>query len=876
MNNKCDICIRIYTSLIVRDILKFIILFIFLYWGQVAGGKNVFQDGLSFNSYEVEKEERTSLNLTPEAPFSFPEGFILEFNVSFRQVLQNFGYIFRIIGENSEYIDLLLSRTRNSYVLEPQITAIYRSGQILCNPTFEELETDFDRWINVKLILESRKGKLKLIIDGKEFEKTEEYFKNLKNVRIVFGKNNLLSYETSDVPTMSVKDVYIKKLNDDPVYYWKLSQHTNDGVYDELKKRFASCISPKWIRDSHAFWQKNTSFTTGVYPQIAFDRKNNQIGIADEGHFYVYDLNSRNLRTNANRSGSLLSYKANQMIYNSLNDAPFTYDFKGDILLYDTLARTWKNNTVDEIDNPHYWHHNRYFSPADSTLYTFGGYGFHIYKNDIHKYRLTSNTWETGKYEGDTPPPRYLAGLGVLNPKTLLLFGGYGSEKGNQELSPRNYYDLYTFDIETSSTQKKWELNPEKHNFVVVNSLVVDTLNGDFYALCYPHQKFNTALHLYRFRVEEPSYEMLADSIPYLFSDIYSYADLYLSNDNSRLIAVTSYTDERNSKATINIYTLSFPPLNKTDLYQEQPEASSSMLYIIVLLILAGLGLLIWKKARNKKQTEPGPPVPENRGIENKPPAHDAVLGIKPLHGNPHKQSILLFGGFQVIDKEANNITSEFTPTLKQLFLLILLYTLKNGKGISSVKLREILWYDKSSESAKNNRGVSLSKLRAIFEKIGRISISNVNSYWIAEFNEDIYCDYYEALILMNRLAKQPEHKDINRLVSIVSAGELLPNVEAEWVDSFKSDFSNNLIDLLLNLVAHSAGYNLSPSMMINIADAIFAHDSLNEDALKLKCTLLVEMGKNGLAQKSYLSFIKEYQSLFGVDFKLSFEQVVS
>ena len=808
--------------------------------------------------------------------FSFPDGFIMEFDVSFKQILQTFGYVFRIIGENNEYIDFMLSRTRNSRVLEPQLATVYKSGQKLWSPTFEELGTDFDQWIKVKLLLDPSKGVLKLFINGKEFEQAEDYFKNLKDIRVVFGKNDILSYETNDVPTMSIRDIFIKNIDDTPVYYWKLSQHTTNGVFDELKGRFASCMSPRWILDSHTYWQKAVSFTTDVHPQIAFNRKEDQVAIADIKHFYLYDLQDQVLKKDALRYGVPQGHKSNQMVYNSRSDMYVTYDFVGDIARYDTVTRTW-NNTVVDFDNPHYWHHNRFYSPVNNTLYTFGGYGFHLYKNDIHKYHFDSSTWEVGAYKGDTITPRYLAGLGALDEKTLLLFGGYGSERGNQELSPRNYYELYTFDLETSLTQKKWELNPEKHNFVVVNSLVVDTLNNCFYALCFPHQKFNTSLQLYRFSIDEPTYEIMADSIPYPFSDIYSYADLFLSNDESKLIAVTSYTDERNSKSAVNIYTLSFPPLNKVDLYQVRSGASFPWVYVLVAaILLGGLLLLIWRRGKNKKLTEATPVPAERKPVENVQTESDPILGIKPLHDKRSKQSILLFGGFQVIDKESNNITGEFTPTLKQLFLLILLYTLKDGKGISSVKLREILWFDKTNESAKNNRGVSLSKLRAIFDKIGKISITSANSYWTVEFDEDIYCDYYEALILMNRLVKQPEDKDINRLISIVSAGELLPNVETEWIDTFKSDFSNRLIDLLLNLISRSSELNLSPSMMISIADAVFAHDSLNEDALKIKASLLVEMGKNGLAQKVYTAFAKEYQSLFGVDFKYTFEQIIS
>jgi hypothetical protein len=95
-----------------------------------------------------------------------------------------------------------------------------------------------------------------------------------------------------------------------------------------------------------------------------------------------------------------------------------------------------------------------------------------------------------------------------------------------------------------------------------------------------------------------------------------------------------------------------------------------------------------------------------------------------------------------------------------------------------------------------------------------------------------------------------------------------------EWLDSFKAEFSNNLIDLLLDIYRQS-GIRKSPQLSILLADVIFIHDSLNEDALSIKCRHLAERGKYGLAQKAYATFAKEYKLLLNTDFVLSLEQVM-
>ena len=53
----------------------------------------------------------------------------------------------------------------------------------------------------------------------------------------------------------------------------------------------------------------------------------------------------------------------------------------------------------------------------------------------------------------------------------------------------------------------------------------------------------------------------------------------------------------------------------------------------------------------------------------------------------PEANYIQLFGDFKVLDKEGNEITSLFTPKLKQLFLIILLYSQRNKNGISTKEL---------------------------------------------------------------------------------------------------------------------------------------------------------------------------------------------
>lgn len=76
-----------------------------------------------------------------------------------------------------------------------------------------------------------------------------------------------------------------------------------------------------------------------------------------------------------------------------------------------------------------------------------------------------------------------------------------------------------------------------------------------------------------------------------------------------------------------------------------------------------------------------------------------------------------MLNGFQVINRDLKDITGKFTPIMRQLLSVIILYSNQNNKGISNIKLKELLWYDKSEESFSNNRSVNIRKIRLCWKR---------------------------------------------------------------------------------------------------------------------------------------------------------------
>ena len=831
--------------------------------------------GLDFYSFEVVQEKRTGLDLTPAKPFSFPDGFSLSFDVRFQSdYIHSYGYVFRIIGQNEQHVDFLLNEAS---------LVVTHMGKTITNFSFEENGLEYDAYFPFEIQFDVKNNFLNISLKGKRVTAKNVSMQDFKKVNIIFGKCSYPRFQASDIPKMSVKNIRVNNDKNFPVYFWPLSKHAKNGVYDELKEKFANVDNPQWILDNHAIWKSRVSFNTNLNPQICYNTDENSVSVVDRNSFYSYDKSSRLLKDDNINKGLSGNYYTNQIVYNSQTNSYYSYFEVGDVVVAANNLSVKDLESINrERETAFYWHHNKFISPYDGCLYIFGGYGHHKYNNVFNKYDFKTRSWDVLNFNGDQIQPRYLSGLGVIDDTKFLLYGGYGSETGAQELSPLNYYDLYIVDIKERVIRKVWELDPPKDNFVVANSIVVDTLNKCFYALCFQQQLYNTFLSLGKFSMEKPEYEIFANNIPFAYQDILSYVDLFLDKDAGELKAVTSSSVTADSTAVVSIYSLTYPPLTEKELYQTEDDnlyTHSIVTIAAVCLLLCLCGGIIY--FRKKKKVVPDIAGKSVGSVQEQKSAfiteNEGTMNNEPIKMSVDKQAILLFGGFRVLDKEGNDITGEFSPMLKQLFLIILLNTFKDGKGVSSLKLRETLWFDKTQESARNNRGVLLSRLRQILEQVGYINIENRNSFWVAEIGSDVFCDYSEVIALVKQLKGNGSipGEDVRKLLSLVAGGEMLHNLQFDWVDSFKADFSNDLIDVLLE-ISQNTSLKLSPQGRIDLADAIFIHDFLNEEALKLKCRTLISMGKNGLAKGIYNSFIKEYQISFGTSFKNSFEQIVS
>ena len=847
---------------------KFLLFILFIACSIQVDGNDEIKKGLYFHSFEVDKDKRTSLNLTPDKPLDLSRGFSISFDINLRNEEHTFGYVFRILANDTLNIDFItkISRPNDNFSLVIKQTVINFDNAEIGAP----IE---NKWLKVLLVYDPENNTISVSINGVRKEASLPAFK-MNRSQIYFGGNNQGVFSTTDVAPMTVKDIRIFNNKQALIRHWVLAKHTIDCVYDECVSAIATVFNPVWEIDYHAKWSRKESWLLeGRNHQIAFDAEHDLFYFIRSVSLFAYDLKKQRLdEIQVKGSNSLNSQLSSQLVYMPDNNVLMSYNFdEKHLSFFDFSTNKWsrEDNTATF---QRYAHHNRLVLEDKNLLLTFGGYGLHRYNSLFHKSNIVENKWDSVDLK-QTIPPRYLSGMGRLDDNHVIIFGGFGNESGIQEESPRNFYDLYVLNIDDLEAKKIWELpNPNEH-FANSNSLVVNNESRKFYGLAYPNKRYASYIVLHEYNLDYPEYNIVGDSIPYYFNDIGSYCYIFQSANKTELYAITSYI--RGNSSDIQLFAIAYPPLNPEATLQYTFSTTQRKywlwLWLLVPVIICVVVLYYYRKRKKQVITadsDVDKQIPEK---EEDPVYYDQILAEK------RPSSIYLLGNFQVIDNEGNDITKNFTPTTMQLFLLLLMSTIKNGQGITSKELKKLLWSDKEDDSARNNRNVYINKLRSLLKSFGEIKVMNQESYWSIQYGKDVFCDYERLQVLLKILQSTDRFsiKLLRELVDIAFRGTLLPFIQQpEWLEAYQSDYDNRLIECMLTFCKREEVKN-DLLLLLKIADVILLHDNIEEDAIKLKCYALFRLGRKNLALNAFNKFTVDYESLLATKHNLIFDELV-
>ena len=814
--------------------------------------------GLQFVSHYAIKDDRTSLALTPDKPLKLAADFSLDFDVRFGAAVHTFGYVFRLILNGRTNFDMVSEMGD-----EPTVAFIHGQKSVAEFRMAEEIPGfDYDRWIHVSVRVDRARDSIVLAVGG--IEKRIAASLESPRAEIWFGVCDHDDFYTTDVPLIAVRDIRIRDEHDKLVRHWKLGRHAENTVYDE-KGHPARVVNPIWLIDGYAHWEKRLSESVPQgYLQVAADSESGKLYFAGGNYVGVYDNSSTAavpaLEPLAVKNRLPFVNMSNQLLFDPTARRLTTYEFDTHgVSVLDSASLRW--SAADSVrPMPQYWHHNSAFIPTTNRFVTFGGYGEHTYKSLLSVVETDATgravSWKSIDLS-EKLPPRYLSGMAVEKDGKLLVAGGYGSVTGLQSEGPHNYYDLLRIDPANGSVEPLVELtrrDVEKH-FVFGRDMVLSENGKTVYALVYSDKRYASQIALIGIDLETGRATPYADYVPYEFTDIESFCTLAHDRKKNELLLVqTRLTSENQTR--VQVWSLKYPPLSIIDTTQPERSENKEWWWIgggALLLLIGGCVLLRRRKSPAQAGAQPATAVPKPKTETTD------YYNIYCVEKRP--SSILLLGGFQVVDKKGKDITGSFTQMVRALFLLILLDTFKNGRGISSQELKDILWFDKDSENARNNRNVNMHKLRQLLQKVGETDISGENSYWHLELQSDVFCDY-SMLLQVCREVEESRDRDpeaLDTLIRLASLGKLLPNIQADWIDAYKSEFSIRLIEQLIQISRYDS-VRENPPMLFRIAEAILMHDNLDEDAIRMKCTALVRMGKKNQAKQVYDAFVEEFR----------------
>ncbi|MBN9381134.1 MAG: hypothetical protein J0H74_10225 [Chitinophagaceae bacterium] len=804
--------------------------------------------GLLFQSREVVAEKRTAFDLTPDDSLCYARHLSLSFDISFNPVYPTyFGYIFRIINDKSQNVDLLYDQKNNQF----RIIFLDSYTSVSLPVTVSEL---VNRWHRLRLDIDEQG--ITFYHDGRQAGKASLKLGG-NCLRICFGANSYAGFKSIDVPAILLKDVGLK-VDDNKEYFWSLDESTGTNIADSLSSRKAVALNPAWIKPRHSNWELVSSMLIKGYPSTAFDGGEDRLFIVARDSLYTLSMKTGVL------SATMLSVRqdnlllGNQSVFNPYNRELYNFYIDEHIVTAFNFSEARWDQHFAPAPVTEYWHVNKFFSKSDSALYVLDGYGQLRYKNKVQRYGLGSRKWAEVATGGDYYTPRYLAGLGTTGSgDTAYILGGYGSKDGDQLLNPKYLYELSLFDVRTRSFKKLYSLKEPAEPFVFANSLVIDETGKSYYTLVFSKDKFNTQLQLMKGSLEKPVFTFMASPFPYSFADNRSFADLYYSPATQSLLAVTLYANSDNYNTEVKIYRISCPP-NQQYIQTASVKGAGRGWYWYVAAGLLGIGVgVFFLRKRVKVRSSIVEPIEEKtKDVTSEVKVVEAIVEDGP------KARICFFGNFEVTGSNGEDLTKLFTPLLKELFLLLAMDSIRWGKGVSAEKINETLWNDRNVKDAINNRSVNIAKLKNILERVGGCTISKASGYWKLDLDDALVrVDFARYVHIFSEPVRQKASMD--ELISIVHRGPFLPQADYPWLDNIKSEVSNFIIDALLKYCA-SLSLQENAENIITICDSIFFFDESNEIALRFKCKGLIALGRHALAKNTFEKFNARYREIYG------------
>lgn len=813
--------------------------------------------GLFLKGNEYIIDERTSYRVFEYEKPTFKDSLTISFDFSADRN-KNTGYIFRIKTQDPS---LIFNLSYDSYG-DDIIYKLNEEGKsTLITIKESQIRNNSGNWSHVILTFDLRKQKIQFSIEEAKGSCTIK-LPNMLQPDIYFGRSDYFI----DLPSFSIRNLQIG--NKTIGYSFQFKEHEGNTIYNSNKAAIGHVEQPTWLINRAYYWNKLASFSSTSVAGFNFDAVKNKIYYYNKDSITTYNLPYRQFLTTQYKNQLPIRLSLGYNFINTQQHALYAYELiphnDGDITMAQLDLETKLWSSVSNKRLPLWLHHHaKFFDASNNRFIIFGGFGNMRYNNEFNCYNLATDTWSKLEFTGDTIFPRYFLSMGYSEADNCLyIFGGMGNESGEYNVGRKYYYDFYKVDLTQMHITKLWEIPWVQDHVVPVKSMLIE--KDYFMTLCYPEHFSNTHLKLYKFSLKDGSYEILGDSIPIRSEKITTNADLFYSSEMGELYGVVQEFENDDIASRLTIYTLATPAISYNDLFLSSTETAngsillySIIIFAIVLLFLYFAGKAWSKKRLHKKINTDKPPTtkPINTRINN--------------YSSPRRNSIFLFGDFNVFDRNGKDISYMFSTRLKQTFLLILQHS--TSEGISTQQLTNTLWADREDEKAKNIRGVTINSLRKVLDELDGISLIYEKSYYKLLLDQSVSCDYTTCLELTNLAL---DKLDFNIFLEIISRGIFLKDSEDPIFDTFKSSLEQQVDPTLRGLIEKEFRHQ-NYTTVILLCEAMFNIDPISDFAIAYIICAMERLNQLSEAQKRFYKFIVEYKTMIGEDYPLDYSATI-
>jgi len=812
--------------------------------------------GLMFNSNDSLLNKRTSYDVFSTHPKLFQDRLSISFDLSLWDT-KNLGYIFNLTEKNNSYSLSYLYFNGAAYL---NFNIDRKSNKLKIPIQTSQLHKR--KWIKVKVDFNLKEDSVKIYIDNQLYPANGLGLEDTITAKLIFGKNQYYM----EVPDMAIKNLVVG--DNQKSYSFPLDESGGNIVHSDNGEEIGLVENPVWLINDSYYWKLSYKHAFKQVAGLNFTPIDQNLFIYTRDSLIVYDSEKGSAVSTTFKKPAPVAMLLGKSIFNTKENKCYIYEAFNvphgtpSIAALDMNSMRWETiGKAQFIGQRH--HHNIFYNNTQDSIYLFGGYGLYTYYNNFFKYDRKDDKWQKVVFKGDTITPRFFSAVSDVNKNNeVYLFGGYGNESGSQIVGGRQYYDLYCINLQNHTIKKIWDIHPNEV-FVPANNLVLSSDGKYFYALCYPHEIFKTSIKLYKFSIKDGSYQIVSAPIPVVSERIESDINLFLNNKTNQLLCtIQEFTDPNNS--TIKIYSLSYPPVSSagySQFHKWQIKPWFKLIYIAPLLVIVLLIFMLIQLYKKKTSRHIIPVIDE---FEDE---------LRDRKIDEHKvNSVYLLGEFMVFDKKGRDITYLFSPKIKKLFILILLYS-KENNGISSKKISQLLWPDKDVAKTKNIKGVTFNHLRSAMCDINGIELTFLNDIYFFNTDEAFYCDYYVIWDILKKGGVEKQETIINYF-ELINRGSFLSNMTDLWLDGFKSDFEEQLLNQLLpqlDKLYVEENYKL----LLEISRLILNVDVFNDTALKYQLKSYRRIKGIDYTKKIYEQFVTEYKKSLGVDYAVSLDKIL-